>query len=157
MNSCPYCDGKKEPVACQACYDKAIAAVDLRDMCSDLDAQLRSANLQVGELRAALEDAISDLESWADYAPDWAKEKHGLEGDLKKHRDALKGKSESRLGSSPTERKCCVDAYARGYEVGRYHGLRDADSRVGEVCGHGFFSSGERCGMPKGHDGPHRA
>lgn len=32
-------------------------------------------------------------------------------------------------GTSPTERPCCVEAYARGYDLGNYHGKAGADGR----------------------------
>lgn len=41
-------------------------------------------------LRAALAEAIEEVESWAEYAGDYFKEKHDLQGTLKRLRESLR-------------------------------------------------------------------
>ena len=54
----------------RAALDKAEAAEDLRSLCSDLDAKLRAANLQIGELRKALA-FYADEKEWRDTADNY--------------------------------------------------------------------------------------
>jgi hypothetical protein len=67
---------------------------------SDEWPEVKAGLAELARLRAALGEAIEDIESWASYASPYFQEKWDLAGDLAKHRAAL---------TTPEEPSCPYD------------------------------------------------
>lgn len=67
----------------------AATIATLRTQLAAMTAERDAALAKVAVLREALMDAYETVQSWADYAPKWAQERHGLITDLADIRNAL--------------------------------------------------------------------
>lgn len=135
----------------------------------DLQAKMRDTNLQNSVLREMVQRGLCEIGGWRELvamlddlrkpAPVgsamWAALDQ-MDRWRKDARKAVEGDTVNRVGSSPTERPCCVDAYARGHAVGRQTGetfprsLPSTDGTLAKDVIETRKCAG--CGWTAGHD-----